>query len=55
MFIGEVGRSSFGSHYEIAMGAKRYAEGAAKMVWIDRKTGKSIQLPQPVRALLESR
>jgi acyl-CoA thioester hydrolase len=54
MFIGEVGRSSFGSHYEIAMASKQYAEGAAKMVWIDRKTGKSIQLPQPVRAALES-
>jgi acyl-CoA thioester hydrolase len=54
MFVGEVGRSSFGSHYEISMGAKRYAEGAAKMVWIDRKTGKSIPLPQQARSLLEA-
>ena len=30
MFLGELGRSSFGSHYEIWMNAKKYAEGAAK-------------------------
>jgi acyl-CoA thioester hydrolase len=53
MFLGELGRSSFGSHYEISMHAKRYAEGAAKMVWIDRKTGKSMPLPQPLRTMLE--
>jgi acyl-CoA thioester hydrolase len=54
MFVGELGRSSFGSHYEMVMNAKRYAEGAAKMVWIDRASGKSIPLPAKARALLET-
>jgi len=53
MFLGELGRSSFGSHYEIWMNAKKYAEGAAKMVWIDRRSGKSMPLPEPLRAMLE--
>jgi acyl-CoA thioester hydrolase len=53
MFLGELGRSSFGSHYEIAMNAKRYAEGSAKMVWIDRKTGRSMPLPESLRSMLE--
>jgi len=54
MYVGEMGRSSFGSHYEIRMNGKQYAEGAAKMVWIDRQSGKSMPLPAPVRSLLES-
>jgi acyl-CoA thioester hydrolase len=53
MFLGELGRSSFGSHYEISMNAKRYAEGSAKMVWIDRKTGRSMPLPESLRSMLE--
>jgi acyl-CoA thioester hydrolase len=53
MFLGELGRSSFASHYEISMNAKRYAEGSAKMVWIDRKTGRSMPLPESLRSMLE--
>ena len=30
-----------------------YAEGYAKLVWIDMKTGKSIALPQRVREALQ--
>ena len=54
MFLGEPGRSSFGSHYEISMHAKRYAEGAAKMVWIDLATGSSVPLPDIVTAPLRA-
>ena len=53
MFLGEPGRSSVDSHYEISMSAKKYADGAAKLVWIDLKTGRSMPLPQPLRSLLE--
>jgi acyl-CoA thioester hydrolase len=52
MYVGEPGRSSFGSHYEISMNGKKCAEGAAKMVWIDLKTGRSMPLPEPVRSSL---
>jgi acyl-CoA thioester hydrolase len=53
MFLGEPGRTSVGSHYEISMKAKKYADGAAKMVWIDVRTGRSMPLPQLLRVLLE--
>ena len=53
MYLGEPGRSSVGSHYEIWMGAKKYADGAAKMVWIDLKTGRSMPLPELLRVLLQ--
>jgi acyl-CoA thioester hydrolase len=32
---------------------KLYAEGTAKVVWIDFATGKSVPLPSPIRAWLE--
>jgi acyl-CoA thioester hydrolase len=53
MFLGEPGRSSVASHYEIAMNGKKYADGAAKLVWIDRGTGRSMPIPDQLRALLE--
>jgi acyl-CoA thioester hydrolase len=54
MYVGEPGRSSFGSHYDIAMNGKKYAEGAAKMVWIDRRSGRSMPLPELLRSSLQS-
>jgi acyl-CoA thioester hydrolase len=30
-----------------------YAEGAAKVVWMDTRTGKSVPLPEHVRAVVE--
>jgi acyl-CoA thioester hydrolase len=54
MYLGDPGRSSVGSSYEILMHGRKYAEGAAKMVWIDMATGRSVPLPEaiagPVRA-----
>jgi len=51
MFSGHPGRSSVATYYELRLvGEDRiYAEGAAKLVWIDIKTGKSIALPDSLR------
>jgi len=55
MAVGEVGRSSFVLHYEIrdATDLQPVATGDTKMVWFDRRTGRSALLPEAVRALLE--
>jgi len=44
------------THVEMRMvGDERiYAEGAAKVVWMDTQTGKSVPLPDHVRALIEA-
>ena len=52
MFIGSPGRSSVVTHYEVWVGARKHAEGAAKIVWVDPKTQRSTPLPEAVRALL---
>jgi acyl-CoA thioester hydrolase len=52
MFCGHPGRSSVPTYYEMrVVGEDRiYAEGAAKLVWINPQTGKSIPLPEAMRA-----
>ena len=52
MFCGTPGRSSVPTYYELRLvGEDRiYAEGAAKLVWIDNTTGTSIALPDSLRA-----
>jgi acyl-CoA thioester hydrolase len=52
MFSGHPGRSSVPTYYELRLvGEDRiYAEGAAKLVWIDNATGKSIALPDVLRS-----
>jgi acyl-CoA thioester hydrolase len=52
MFCGMPGRSSVPTYYEMRLvGEDRiYAEGAAKLVWINPSTGKSIPLPEAMRA-----
>ena len=56
MYIGKLGRSSIPTYYEIFGGETpvRYAEGQVVLVWIDRKTGKSVPLPDALRAALTS-
>ncbi len=51
MFLGAPGRSSVGTYYELRLvGDERlFAEGAAKLVWINPQTGKSIPLPEALR------
>ena len=54
MSIGGPGRTSIGSYYDLMVGEKRYADGAARMVWTDRATGRPVPLPAQVLALLRS-
>jgi acyl-CoA thioester hydrolase len=50
MFFGKPGRSSLPSFYELRKVGEEtlYAEGAAKMVWVDLTTGKSSPLPDRI-------
>ena len=50
MYLGDAGRSSVATHYELDAGGARAAEGAAKMVWIDLESGRSVPLPDALRA-----
>ena len=52
MFVGHPGRSSVPTYYEMRLVGeeKIYAEGAAKLVWINPAIGKSIPLPDAMRA-----
>lgn len=54
MFLAEPGRSSVGSYYEIWLGERKCAEGAAKIVWIDLVTGRPTLLPERIAAALRS-
>ena len=54
MYLGDPGRTSVGSYYEILMGGRKYADGAAKLVWIDIASGRSIPLPDRVTARLRA-
>ena len=56
MYAGEPGRSSVMTWYELFVeGDERvYAEGAAKTVWMDTRTGKSAPIPDVVRALFDT-
>ncbi|MFK7995160.1 MAG: acyl-CoA thioesterase [Granulosicoccus sp.] len=46
------GRSSFISTYTLTIEDELYTSGSAKVVWIDTTTGKSVPLPDAVRASL---
>lgn len=54
MFGGHAGRSSFATYYEIRLNGEQAlnAEGAAKIVWTDPASGKSIPLPDALRRLI---
>jgi acyl-CoA thioester hydrolase len=52
MYLGEPGRTSIGSYYELAMNGRKHAEGAAKMVWIDLASGRSVPVPDAIAALV---
>lgn len=54
-YVGEPGRSSVETFVEMRLaGDERvYAEGAAKVVWMDTQTGKSVPLPDHIRAIIE--
>jgi len=51
MFVDAPGRSSLDSHYEMWMNDRKYAEGSARIVWIDQGTQRSTPLPDRVLAI----
>lgn len=54
MFCGSPGRSSVPTYYEIRLQGDDtlYARGEAKMVWMDVASGKSVPIPDVLRAQL---
>jgi acyl-CoA thioester hydrolase len=55
LYVGPPGRSSFTFHYDLHPEGDRqvkYADGHTRVVWIDRRTGRSSPLPESVRAQL---
>ena len=55
VLVGEPGRSSLPTGYRIVDAQDRaveYATGASVLVWVDYKAGKSVPLPDAIRALL---
>jgi acyl-CoA thioester hydrolase len=56
LYGGKPGRSSVPTYYEMrCVGDERlYAEGAAKVIWFNPATGKSVVLPDSIRMLLEA-
>jgi acyl-CoA thioester hydrolase len=56
MYAGKAGRSSFETWLEMRPSYEPetvYVEGAAKVVWVDFATGKSVPLPDRIRQLVE--
>jgi acyl-CoA thioester hydrolase len=56
LYAGEPGRSSVMTWYDIGIeGDERiFAEGSAKVVWMDHETGKSVPLPDALRQTLDA-
>ena len=54
MYLGDPGRTSVGSYYDLSVDGQRCADGAARMVWTDRETGKPVPLPKAVVAPLRA-
>ena len=54
MYCGEPGRSSIPTHYEIRLQGEDtlYATGDSKIVWMDVASGKSVAIPDELRAAL---
>lgn len=48
MYLGDPGRTSVGSFYEIHSGGRKFADGASRIVWIDIASGKPVPLPAAV-------
>jgi len=54
MYIGDPGRTSIGSYYDLLVDDQRCADGAARMVWTDRASGRPVPLPNAVVAPLRA-
>ena len=55
MYVGHPGRNSVGTFYEIWKDGRKFAEGAAKIVWIDHASGRSTPLPEALTAALRAK
>ena len=53
-YVDRPGRSSVQSHVDMLVDGELYAEGAAKIVWMNTQSGKSVPIPDAVRAVLEA-
>jgi len=54
-YVGEIGRSSLQTYLELRPSydpGKIYAEGAAKVVWVNYLAEKSVPLPETIRQLM---
>ncbi|MDR5830971.1 thioesterase family protein [Caballeronia sp. LP006] len=57
MSVGKPGRSSLETHFELYRDdapGELFAKGAAKIVWVDYKAGKSVPLPDLLRQIIET-
>jgi acyl-CoA thioester hydrolase len=54
MFLGDVGRTSVWSYYEIVADERVHATGAAKMVWVELASGRASPLPERIAAPLRA-
>ncbi|MCZ6577683.1 MAG: acyl-CoA thioesterase, partial [Gammaproteobacteria bacterium] len=55
LYGGSPGRSSFESYYDLRDAARPdtvFAQGRARVVWVDYSTGRSAPLPAKIRKLL---
>jgi acyl-CoA thioester hydrolase len=52
VFAGEPGGSSVETFYELALNDERYADGAAKVVFVDAEKQKPLRIPDNIRKLL---
>jgi acyl-CoA thioester hydrolase len=51
MYLDTPGRTSVGSSYELCVDGELYADGAARMVWLDLQTYRPMPLPESILAL----
>ena len=54
MFVSKPGLTSIATYYEIWSDGRKFAEGASRIVWIKRSTGRSTPLPGAIKALLDA-
>ncbi|MBS0319293.1 MAG: acyl-CoA thioesterase [Proteobacteria bacterium] len=52
VLLGDPGRTSVGSFYELCRDGRVVADGAARIVWIDMASRRPVDLPPALRALL---
>ena len=54
MYLGDPGRTSVASFYEIWHDGRKFAEGAAKIVWVDLASGRPVPLPDRIAGSLRA-